>query len=57
MLEVPFPTLESWVGYFVQAQLPVLRHTLQKLDELRDNAENVNGRVLSSIILQDPLMT
>jgi HD-like signal output (HDOD) protein len=30
---------------------------LQKLDELRDNAENVNGRVLSSIILQDPLMT
>ena len=57
MLEAPFPTLESWVGYFVQAQLPVLRHTLQKLDELRDNAENVNGRVLSSIILQDPLMT
>jgi len=57
MLEAPFPTLESWVGYFVQAQLPVLRHTVHKLDELRDNAENVNGRVLSSIILQDPLMT
>ena len=57
MLEAPFATLESWVAYFVQAQLPVLRHTVHQLDELRDNAENVNGRVLSSIILQDPLMT
>jgi HD-like signal output (HDOD) protein len=57
MLDSPLPTLESWVDFFNNAQLPVLRHTLQKLDELRDNAENVNGRVLSSIILQDPLMT
>jgi HD-like signal output (HDOD) protein len=57
MIDAPFPNLDSWVGYFSQAQLPVLRHTVNELDQLRANAENVNGRVLSSIILHDPLMT
>ncbi len=45
------------MAYFSQAQLPVLRHTVHELDQLRTNAERVNGRVLSSIILQDPMMT
>jgi HD-like signal output (HDOD) protein len=57
MVDAPYPDQEAWVAYFSQAQLPVLRHTLNELDQLRGNAEQVNGRVLSSIILQDPLMT
>ena len=57
MVEAPYPDLEAWVAYFQAAQLPVLRHTLNELDHLRDNAEQVNGRILSGIILQDPLMT
>jgi HD-like signal output (HDOD) protein len=57
MVEVPYPDLETWVAYFSQAQLPVLRHTVHELDQLQANAERVNGRVLSSIILQDPMMT
>ena len=57
MVETPYPDLETWVAYFSQAQLPVLRHTVHELDQLRANAERVNGRVLSSIILQDPMMT
>ena len=57
MIDTPFPTLESWVAYFTHAELPVLRHTVVTLDKLRENAEVVNGRVLSSVILQDPLMT
>lgn len=57
MVDSPYPSLESWVAYFSQAQLPVLRHTVIELEKLRGNAEFVNGRVLSSIILQDPLMT
>jgi HD-like signal output (HDOD) protein len=57
MIEAPYPDLETWVAYFSQAQLPVLRHTVHELDQLRANAERVNGRVLSSIILQDPMMT
>jgi HD-like signal output (HDOD) protein len=57
MVETPYPDLETWVAYFSQAQLPVLRHTVHELDQLRANAERVNGRVLSSIVLQDPMMT
>lgn len=57
MIDTPFATLDSWVAFFREAELPVLRRTVTELDRLRDNAEVVNGRVLSSIILQDPLMT
>jgi HD-like signal output (HDOD) protein len=57
MVDTPYPSLDSWVAYFSQAQLPVLRHTVTELEKLRENAEFANGRVLSSVILQDPLMT
>ncbi|HTY04713.1 MAG TPA: HDOD domain-containing protein [Rhodocyclaceae bacterium] len=57
MVDTPFSTLDKWVAYFREAKLPVLRHTVSELEQLRANAETVNGRVLSSIILQDPLMT
>lgn len=57
MVDNPYPSLDSWVAYFSQAQLPVLRHTVVELEKLRSNAEFANGRVLSSVILQDPLMT
>jgi HD-like signal output (HDOD) protein len=57
MIDTPFADVDGWVAYFGQARLPVLRHTVIELEKLRGNAEFVNGRVLSSIILQDPLMT
>jgi len=57
MIDHPLPDIDAWVLFYTQADLPVLRHTLLALDKLRDNAENVNGRALSSVILQDPLMT
>ncbi|HUW37641.1 MAG TPA: HDOD domain-containing protein [Rhodocyclaceae bacterium] len=57
MIEHPLADLDAWVDYFTQAELPVLRHTLTALDKLRANAENASGRVLSAVILQDPLMT
>ena len=57
MIDHPLPDTDAWVLFFNQADLPVLRHTLHALEKLRENAENVNGRVLSSVILQDPLMT
>lgn len=56
-VETPFPDLAAWVEFYRGASLPVLRHTAHKLEELRENAENVNGRVLSNVILHDPLMT
>lgn len=57
MITAPLSDLDAWVRYFSEAQIPVMRHTMHALDELRENAENVNARVLSGIILQDPLMT
>jgi HD-like signal output (HDOD) protein len=57
MIEQPLPDLEAWVAYFREANLPVLRHTVQELERMRANAENVNGRVLSGTILRDPMMT
>ena len=57
MIEQPLPDLESWVAYFREASLPVLRHTVQELERMRANAENVGGRALSGTILRDPMMT
>lgn len=57
MITTPLDDLDAWVSYFSEAQIPVMRHTMHALDEMRDNAENVNARVLSTIILQDPLLT
>lgn len=57
MIETAFPDLDTWVAYFREANLPVLRHTVQELEGMRANAENVNSRVLSATILRDPMMT
>jgi len=57
MIETPFTDTDSWVLFYSEVELPVLRRTVRELDELRAIAEKVNGRVLSSVILQDPLMT
>lgn len=57
MIDLPFSDLDAWVAYFGDANLPVLRHTVQELEGMHENAENVNSRVLSATILRDPLMT
>ena len=56
-VDAPFPDLGGWVEFYRRAELPVLRHTAHELERLRENAENVNGRALSAVILHDPLMT
>jgi HD-like signal output (HDOD) protein len=56
-VDTPFPDLAGWVDFYRQVELPVLRHTAHEIDRLRENAENVNGRALSAVILHDPLMT
>jgi len=57
MIEQPLSSLDAWVAYFEQATIPVLRHTVQELELLQTDAERVNARVLSGVILHDPLMT
>ncbi|MCX7173150.1 MAG: HDOD domain-containing protein [Proteobacteria bacterium] len=57
MIEQPFPDTESWVEFYTQADLPILRHTQNELEKLHENAESISGRVISSAVLKDPLMT
>lgn len=57
MIARALPDLDSWIDYFVQADIPVLRLTTQKLAELQANAHKTNARVISSVILSDPMMT
>ncbi len=57
MLQRPLPSLESWVSYLSQADIPVLKRTARELARLRENEENVTGRQVAGVILQDPLMT
>lgn len=57
MIEQAFPDTESWVEFYTQADLPILRHTQTELEKLHENAESISGRVISSVVLKDPLMT
>lgn len=57
MIDFPFPGAAAWIEHFGQIELPVLRHTVNQLTELRAEAEVINTRQLATIITHDPLMT
>lgn len=49
-------TLAQWVERLSTANVPVLRSTIEALNQLRRNEEALTPRELSQIVLQDPLM-
>lgn len=57
MIDFPFPGAALWVDHFKSIEVPVLRHTVHQLEELRETADTINTRKLASIIEHDPLMT
>ncbi len=57
MLTQPLPDLEAWVIFFSNNEMPILRQTARRLEEAHQNLDNVSGRDISTIVLQDPLMT
>lgn len=57
MIDLPFQGLAPWVDYFKDVDLPVLRHTVQQMEVLRQDADNINTRQLATVIMHDPLMT
>jgi HD-like signal output (HDOD) protein len=56
MLNHPLPQLESWVAYFSEQELPVLRHTRRQLEIARDHMEEMTSKDITRIVLRDPLM-
>lgn len=56
MADQPLPDIDSWVALLGQAEMPILRQTARKLEEARQNIDQVSGRDITAIVLQDPLM-
>lgn len=57
MIDFPFAGLAPWVAHFKDTEIPVLRHTVNQLQAMREDAENINTRKLATVIMHDPLMT
>ena len=57
MIDHPLPDIYSWVLFFSNNSLPVLRVTKRRLEEMRANLDRVDARELARVILQDPIMT
>ncbi len=57
MIDQPLGDLDAWVAYFSRVSIPVLRHTERQLASLREDALRSNARLISSVILHDPMMT
>jgi HD-like signal output (HDOD) protein len=57
MIAAPLTSIDSYIAYFSQTELPVLRRTVRALAELREDEDSVSGRRIATVVLQDPLMT
>ncbi|MCB4359226.1 HDOD domain-containing protein [Quatrionicoccus australiensis] len=57
MIDHPLPDIDSWVLFFSNNTLPVLRVTKRRISEMRQNLDRVDARELARVILQDPIMT
>jgi HD-like signal output (HDOD) protein len=56
MIEQALASVEDWMTYFGAQELPVLRHTRRQLEEARERMDQVSGKLIARIVLQDPLM-
>jgi len=49
--------LDKWVAFLCQAEIPVLRSSVDELARLKQNEDNITARDISGVILQDPMLT
>ena len=49
--------LNDWASFLNQIEIPVLASTGQSLSKLRQNEDDEDARLISRIVLRDPLMT
>ncbi|MDZ4254285.1 MAG: HDOD domain-containing protein [Sulfuritalea sp.] len=49
--------VDDWLVFFARAELPVLRHSVNEIERLREHEDDTNGRALAHVILLDPLLT
>jgi len=56
VLEAPLNSIDEYIAYFGDRDIPVLRRSMRSLAELRENEDAVTGRILASDVLQDPML-
>ncbi|OGT04354.1 MAG: hypothetical protein A2143_05245, partial [Gallionellales bacterium RBG_16_57_15] len=49
--------LDKWVAFLGQAEIPVLRSSVDELARLKQNEDNITARDISGVILRDPMLT
>jgi HD-like signal output (HDOD) protein len=52
----PSSDLERWLTFFSERELPILRQTARRLEQARQQIDQVSGRDVTDIVLQDPLL-
>lgn len=57
MIEHPLSSIDAYVAFFSQHELPVLKKTQRALAQLREREDTVSGKEIAHLVLQDPLMT
>jgi HD-like signal output (HDOD) protein len=50
-------SLQEWVAFFTQAELPVLKHTARELERLHADEDHLNARSIAAVVTSDPMMT
>lgn len=55
MNELP-QDMESWVAFFNQAEIPLLKQTARELARLQADENNLSARAIALIVDQDPMM-
>lgn len=49
-------TVNDWVAFFKQADIPVLRQTARELAALREREDEMGARDITRVVINDPLM-
>jgi HD-like signal output (HDOD) protein len=50
-------TLEHWLAFLTEAEIPVLRQTARELARLRERVDDIGARDVAHVIAHDPMMT
>ncbi|MEI7842884.1 MAG: HDOD domain-containing protein [Gallionellaceae bacterium] len=50
-------SLESWVIFFSQVEIPLLKQTARDLAHLRENEDKLSARSVAQVIAVDPMLT
>ena len=57
MQQNTYKSIEDWVAFLSNAEIPVLQKSIDEIEKLKEYKDRVTVRDLSRIVLDDPMMT